>query len=162
MTTEAFRFQRGWTGQGVSWEGRKLRPLLRGGTLGSLSPTPPRCSLSRARIFLKELKSPPFLPPTPLTPHSTLEATGIIAGCSFFSKHMLPSPLLGPHMPSARDAHPGWLSAPLRGPSWPPELLECILLRQLPGASEVPSLRDRQAWVQKPSLFLFLVRSVSN
>lgn len=66
MMTEAFRFQRGWTGQGVSWEGRKLRPLLqRGGTVGSLSPTPPRYSLSRARIFLKELKSPPVstLPP---------------------------------------------------------------------------------------------------
>ena len=107
MTTEAFRFQRSWTGQGVSWEGRKLRPLLlRGGTLGSLSPTPPRCSLSRVRIFLKELKSPPVLPPTPLTPHSTLEATGIITGCSSSSKHRLPSPLLGPHMPTQDGSQP--------------------------------------------------------
>ena len=73
--TEAFRFQRGWTGQGVSWEGRKLRPLLRGGTLGSLSPTPPRYSLSRARIFLKELKSPPV---SPHSPHPSPQCSG---GC---------------------------------------------------------------------------------
>ena len=81
---------------------------------------------------------------------------------SFVFKTRPPQLAAGPYVLSHLEALPrnptqGWLSAPLRYLSRPVWLLGCDLLRDLPGASKEPSLRDRQARVQKTLSPLILV-----